>query len=74
MHDIRFRLLEEVLVINLGDAKMLGHPISQSIVVRADEVIELPLVARNGHRAMSDLSPLSGVKRKSYARIELFRF
>jgi len=48
MHDIRFRLLEEVLVINLGDAKMLGHPISQSIVVRADEVIELPLVARNG--------------------------
>jgi hypothetical protein len=44
MHDIRFRLLEEVLVINLGDTKILGHPISQSIVVRADEVIELPLV------------------------------
>ena len=46
MHDIRFRLLEEVLVINLGDAKMLGHPISQSIVVRADGVIELPLPNR----------------------------
>jgi hypothetical protein len=25
----------------------------------------LPLLARNGHRGMSDLSPLSGVERKS---------
>jgi hypothetical protein len=36
--------------------------------------MECRLLARNGHRAMSDLSPLSGVKWKSYARIELFRF
>ena len=26
MHDFRFPLLEEVLVINLGGANMLGHP------------------------------------------------
>src|ERR1700676_5691239 len=30
--------------------------------------------ARTGHRAMSDLSPLSGVKRKTSARSEYFRF
>src|SRR5258706_4138642 len=29
---------------------------------------------RYGHGGMSDLSPLSGVKRKTYARLELFRF
>ncbi len=33
-----------------------------------------PLLARNGHGPMSDLSPLSGEERKTYARIELFRF
>jgi hypothetical protein len=30
-----------------------------------DPVVEGPLLARNGHGGMSDLSPLSGVKRKS---------
>jgi hypothetical protein len=33
-----------------------------------------PFMARNGHRAMSDLSPLSGVKRKTSAPDEYFAF
>jgi hypothetical protein len=32
------------------------------------------LLALLRHAAMSDLSPLSGVKRKTYARLELFWF
>ena len=36
--------------------------------------LRCPFVARNGHGAMSDLSPLSGVKRTSSARSEYFRF
>src|SRR5258706_4095590 len=34
----------------------------------------LPLVARNGHADHVARRPLSGAKRKTYARIELFRF
>ena len=34
----------------------------------------LPLLARNGHADHVARRPLSGAKRKTYARIELFRF
>jgi hypothetical protein len=33
-----------------------------------------PHMARNGPPAMSDLSPLSGAKRKTWARTEYFAF
>jgi hypothetical protein len=47
---------------------------------RGDRIVTLiaavheSLVGTNGHGRMSDLSPLSRVKRKTYARMELFRF
>jgi hypothetical protein len=34
----------------------------------------LPLMARNGHADRVAQCPLSGAKRKTYARIELFWF
>jgi len=37
-------------------------------------IAKMTRLALNGNGVMSDLSPLSGVKRKTFARIELCRF
>jgi hypothetical protein len=56
------------LVINLQTAKRLGLTVPAGLLAAVDAVVEqcrpLPLLARNGPPTMSDLSLLSGEKRK----------
>ena len=61
-----------------GAAKAFGFSIPAGVLSIVDQAIEsmtdVRIWARNGHAEVSWRCPLLGEQRKTYARMELFRF